>query len=528
MSVARIPLKTRSRNENSIEETSPKNAAEKIKPEKTLSPLKPSQNKKNITAKKGLQPSQTTKRTQDKTEPAQPKKTPTFTVYNDNGTDSTEQKLLKPIAKRKIAKASPSHPKFDLFDHDIFSEIDTPIYTLPTDCLIAIFKLCRGFENYCTLLGVCRRWRLIASQPFLWRELECEWTTFSRQIDLLQQPRRRFVQFDHVRSLTLTHSSSSVIRDPTIDIVKIAPLKQLTELRLINMNLTDMAFLLSWLKGIVRLHCERIHVTDNRSVNMAMFSGLRQLESLYLHFARPSALAYTYFTLTRDADGYPTGYERHFPPGLKALSIHNTYDYEEALYNTTNRDHLERLLVVSNNQQQEQDDIIVRWLQLEEKLVQKYHIFRTLCNLTSLTLGRVSSFTSRVWRQCLIPCSTKLEHLTMKNWDGLGKRESPQLYFRRARTMLMLRRQTTDQPPVVDDVEMAMAEFVSCLKNIKEIKLASFMCGQGLVKGLQRLKRKYRIIVDGVDSGGRIEEFEDKRLLNCKIMFHQERDGTLA
>ncbi|KAI7905005.1 uncharacterized protein BX663DRAFT_307584 [Cokeromyces recurvatus] len=493
MSTARIPLKTRNENENLIPSIK---SSEKITPEKNKQVVKPLQRSQN-TVRKGLQPNLITQQKQIKCEP---RKRSTFTVYNDDFQIRPQQRQKSEI---KTSKASVLKP--NLFDDDIFSEIDTPIYNLPTDCLISIFKLCRGFENYCSLLGVCRRWRSIASQPFLWRELDCEWSVFSKQIDLLHQPRRTFVQFEYIRTLTLTNKHKTVIRDPTIDIVKIPPIKQLTELRLIDLDLTDISFLISWQKDITKLHCENIQITDNRSVNIVMFSGLRQLESLYLHFARPSALGHAYFTLTRD-ENRKLLYKRLFPQSLRVLSINNTYDYEETLYSATTRD----LLVMRDS---DQDDIIVRWLQLEEKLVQKYQIFTSLHSLTSLSLGRVSAFTSRVWRQCLIPCSTKLEYLKMKHWEGLGKRESPQKYFERARTS-MLRRGTNE----MDDVELALSEFISSLKNIKKIELHCFRCGPGIMNGLKRLKQRYRLVVDNND-GGHIEDFQDKLLLDFKIIF---------
>lgn len=75
---------------------------------------------------------------------------------------SSQEKLKEP----KISFALPVS-KSSLIESDIFACIDTPVHTLPVDCLISIFEYCEGFENYCTLLGVCRRWRSIAAQPFL-------------------------------------------------------------------------------------------------------------------------------------------------------------------------------------------------------------------------------------------------------------------------------------------------------------------------------------------------------------------------
>lgn len=88
-----------------------------------------------------------------------------FTVYTDEYKDNHK-------SRRSCTKSEPSFASRKLSNHttfgtDLFSTTDTPVYTLPNDCLLAIFKLCGDFENYCTLLNVCRRWRALASQPFL-------------------------------------------------------------------------------------------------------------------------------------------------------------------------------------------------------------------------------------------------------------------------------------------------------------------------------------------------------------------------
>jgi hypothetical protein len=83
-----------------------------------------------------------------------------FTVFKDKSTST------RPTTCSKSVYALTKQSNQDTFG-DLFYTNDTPVAALSNDCLLAIFELCSDLENFCTLLSVCRRWRALASQPFL-------------------------------------------------------------------------------------------------------------------------------------------------------------------------------------------------------------------------------------------------------------------------------------------------------------------------------------------------------------------------
>lgn len=54
-------------------------------------------------------------------------------------------------------------------DNDIFNLFgdEPPVYKLPADCLVTIFKLLKNTTTLSILSTVCHNWRKIAQQPFL-------------------------------------------------------------------------------------------------------------------------------------------------------------------------------------------------------------------------------------------------------------------------------------------------------------------------------------------------------------------------
>lgn len=322
---------------------------------------------------------------------------------------------------------------------------------------------------------------------------------------MLHQPNQAFHQLEYVQKLTITNSNRSAIRNSELDLTKISPLEQLKELNLIQMDMVDIVYLTSWLQNITVLRCQNTQISKRRNFYMASFDRLEYLKTLEIHFENPCALNYHHFTLGTS----PSLGSRLLPKTIQTFSLANIYDMEEYLdlrlhriYNDTAVDPLDL---------EDLDGVTNDWLGLEHNLVMKYRMLTSLCNLRSLTLGRVSSFTARVWRECLIPCCSNLEHLSMKHWTGLGRRESPQS---------IVNRRLQQDDTLMDDVEAALSEFISSLKDIKTIRLDDFQCGPGLVQGVTKLAKKYTI--DTAFQQGehvKMSHYHDKLLDNCLISF---------
>ncbi|KAI8084307.1 uncharacterized protein B0P05DRAFT_535045 [Gilbertella persicaria] len=393
-------------------------------------------------------------------------------------------KEIKKRSLERLGSKKSNTPKRQSFK----DEYDVPINRLPTDCLISIFQHCQDFETYCALLSVCHTWRSIGTQPFMWRKTAISWKTMYRQVNILHLPRRRFDQMHYIRSLTITDHNKD-IQYPIIDI-KLSPFRALRELYLINMSLADIDCLISWLRHIKKLCCQHTYIGQRPNLRLTMFSQLHQLEYLQIDFAEHCNLGLSRSTFLSDSQGDK---KEQLPSTLKTLSLWGVYDYEEVLFEP------------QVNHQEEQNTIAY-WLQVENTLVQKYHVFASLSNLTSLSLGYVSSFTSRVWRECMLPCANTLLYLDMHQWDS--KRESPEMSLRRRLT----------EENVKDDAEEALAEFIGALNHIKEIQLDAFVCSQGLVDGLAALDKKYEIL-HGLDKEDdlKIESFMNKQLIQFKI-----------
>lgn len=347
-----------------------------------------------------------------------------------------------------------------------------------------------------------------------WKNTLFKWPTFSKQIDVLHRQRTRFHQLDYIKKLTIQHSDGTFIRDPLTDIIRIAPFKMLEEIHLINMHLTDIAVLLSWLKHIKIIHCENIHVPRGR-INFSIFSRLERLESLHLRFAKPCPFGPAFFTPLRDQIG--TIYQKGLARSLKHLSISNMYDPEEVLNNSISLN-AEELFFNQPTEQLERH--FSCWAQFDEHLVQKYKMFKSLSNLKSLTLGRVSSFTARVWRECFIPCSRNLEYLSMDNWEGAKKRETPQGLLARYRREL----NRPEEVMPLYDVDAALSEFIASLKNIKKIELNCFYCEDGIINGLAKLKRPYVITCENNLEVKDINEFRHTTLFNVRIEFSELKE----
>jgi hypothetical protein len=173
---------------------------------------------------------------------------------------------------------------------------------------------------------------------------------------------------------------------------------------------------------------------------------------------------------------------------LKALSFLNYHDTEE--YSTPTMD---------------------AWYDMERVLYLKYIAFSTMSELKSLALSRCNAFTASIWRDCFLPCAPRLKRLYLAGWEGRGFRQSPQaLLERRAHE------EWAGVARIPDEVELALAEFISSLVSIKSIHLNDFYCGHGLVLGLERLNRPYKLCAD---ESGVIDSYINTRLNHFKIIF---------
>ncbi|KAI8977278.1 hypothetical protein BDF20DRAFT_873964 [Mycotypha africana] len=465
----------------------------------------------------------------------QPKRVlPTISLIkraNSMQTLSQTSKKHKPLVNRTQQRASTRSPQ-----GSIFQEIDTPISKLPNDCLLTIFRYLSCFEDYCTMMSVCQRWRRLASQPHIWRDTQFEYTQFYNRLAMLPKLQRSFKQLHFIRRLTITNKEA-----PNVMIafnrrqIEIRPFQRVEELCLINISLVDIKCLVTWLKDTLKVvTCRKIRTHQSRqtykplqSFDLNIFSELYQLQHLFVEFAEPVVLSSIYVSL------FPlsiSNSERKLPASLKAFSMINVLDYEQQLIGPTDRDFIHSVPFPLNEEQQRKINMMLdRWIASENHLVSKYQAFSYLSNLTSLTLDCVSSFTAKVWRTCYIPIAGKLTYLSMKRWPGQGERDSPTTILSKRRlaepfveTNITPVRTTT---PItldtnIDDVEMALSDFITSLLCIEEMRLDLFMCDTGLINGIQRLKKRYKLEHENVKADKQhIKAYKGSFLNKFKITF---------
>lgn len=289
------------------------------------------------------------------------------------------------------------------------------------------------------------------------------------------------------------------------------------------MNIADIKILLNLTRNLESLHCENTYCTDANGVNLRIFSEMQHLKSLKLSFAENYNLsAYYRFDIT----GNPSK-RSILPSKLEIFSLQGTYDTEEHLVNSDYTAIIASLHNI-NNDLVWQHPVITSWSRLEEELVRKYSMLASLTNLKSLTLGRVSSFTSRVWRECLMPYGSQLEYLTMKNWSGSGKRESPQTLINTRQQQQQQQGQVTnitvvgdESERIIDGIEAAISEYISCLTNVKQVHLDDFVCGVGLIDGISKLDKTHCIQVEGLEKENfSVNDFKGIKLFGFKIVMN--------
>ncbi|KAI8367790.1 hypothetical protein BD560DRAFT_399618 [Blakeslea trispora] len=463
-----------------------------------------------------------TKQTEEKTTPPPPspslstesKNTPS-PIPSPTNSQKTKKRSLERLGSRKVKKKEPNR---------FADEYDVPISRLSIDCLLAIFAYCECFEDYCNLLQVCTTWRAIASQPFIWRKIHTQWSALNKQIKVMHLPRRRFDQLHYIRSLCVFNDKQEMPLFLTD--IKIPPFEQLKELCLTSMYLADIDRLVAWLDHLTSLTCEKTLVGQRPTLRLGMFSRLRQLEHLHIDFYVPCCLGFNRATAFLNSDR--TTLTERLPVSLKSFSLHGIYDSEELLFDVQLRDlfhdvpvlrhphpltrlnrRAEAMWMIEQRQEEieHQDQMIANWIEMERTMVQKYNVFNCLTQLTSLSLGSVRSFTSRIWRECMIPCAGHLEYLFLAGWNG--KRENPLLTVQRL-----------VQPDLKDDAEEALAEFIGALGAIQQMTLDRFVCSQGLVDGINQIQRPFTLTHKLNNTPEtRMESVANTTLYQCHITF---------
>lgn len=243
----------------------------------------------------------------------------------------------------------------------------------------------------------------------------------------------------------------------------------------------DIEYMTSWMTHLKTLKCTKIPV-DNGSAFIPNLSHIYGLITLDLQFARPCSLKLTYFISAPDL--------KRLPSSLTHLKITDIQDKEEDDVGYSLASEVAAFLTYRSNiwdYRLSPDEVMMDWTKSEEQLVLKYKMLTFLTNLTSLSLHSVSSFTSRVWRECMIPCSSKLRHLSLSGWEDI--RESPQDMIDR----FYAYRETRETHLKRSKVDLAVFEFFSSLTHIESIFLYNFLCTHGVVNGISALDKNYTI-----------------------------------
>ncbi|GAA5802689.1 hypothetical protein HPULCUR_008163 [Helicostylum pulchrum] len=448
------------------------------KPSRSLNKDKPvlSDPKSKPTVKTRRKKPPTTTTTTDELMPVKRKFPSKITIYIDPPKKSTTKPVLMIPNESDI---------FNLFGDE------PPVYKLPADCLVTIFKLLKNTTTLSILSSVCRNWRKIAQQPFLWRDIICSQQDMNRVMTNLTTTQ----QFEHIRTLRIERDTGiQLTRDIALNT---SPFTQLETLFLNHISLRDIGYITRWIKNVTSIHCRNIPVNRSEPQCLPDFSGMKKLNTLKLQFVKKCNLKLTYFTSVPNLKKLPTS--------LQTLEFINVYDDEEDIITPQDVVEATNFMIRHENishWQRELPPIVIidTWFKLEQILVLKYTMLSCLTNLTSLSLDRVSSFTSKVWIKCLLPCAPNLISVYFTGWSG--NRESP--------SSIIKRNSNLNPRRAIPDIERALAVFVASLTSIKLLVLHNFVCSRGLIHGLNNLDREYTIQDE--------QQLEiDKLLLNFKI-----------
>jgi hypothetical protein len=246
----------------------------------------------------------------------------------------------------------------------------------------------------------------------------------------------------HVQRLTLR----SAIKHYTLNFASLSIFSSLTCLNTSNMSFPEIQSLLSQLHNLEIINCEQVrHYCDGPNFSLERFSHLRKLRELRLCHAGISGFDHhKYYNVY--------GPPRWLSPTLKVLSIKHLIDEEELEYTDPAKDELD-------------------WLARETRVVAKYRYLSQLPNITSLTFGFCSSWSSRVWSECLYNSCPKLEELHLIGWSG---DRSHLDWSERMKSVWM-------------DAEHAMCSWLKQLTRLKRLELTNFFAGYGVINGIKDL-----------------------------------------
>ncbi|GAN00651.1 hypothetical protein MAM1_0001d00073 [Mucor ambiguus] len=367
---------------------------------------------------------------------------------------------------------------------EIFIDTDTPIFTLPTESMWTIFERCASFEDYHQIACVCKKWRSLINAAPLWKDVAIQW----RHLLVVINNQLTIPYYDYITTLSVIGATSKVMVNPMAIGTTNVSFKHLRHMRITNINYTDVKFIVEWMRELESVHCEGISCSTGQSVSLRIFSDMPCLKSLRLNFAQDYNLAPIPYDFDTNGNLLPKKFI--LPSSLETFSLQGIYDREEHTANVNDVDRQDR------------------WHMLELQLVRKYSMLTPLTHLTSLTLGRISAFTSRVWLVCLKPCASRLEHLTLMNWPGAGKKECGRIPA------------DASERITEGSMEAAIAECFSSLKQVKEIYLDDFVCDIGVIDGLSQLDTNYQIHIEGLQDQQQqysVSDFKAVKVFGFKI-----------
>ncbi|KAI7887655.1 uncharacterized protein EV154DRAFT_520347 [Mucor mucedo] len=432
--------------------------------------------------------------TQFKSKPLEPtscqlENTPT----RQQSTQSTQKKGNKVKLERPVMK--PERKKIML---DLFQDDDTPIRKLPFDCLLMIFRYC-PLATLLSLASVNRNWRKIAQTPSLWTDLTVPWFAFYQSTTSLKHTPKPSLRFQHVRVLTINVNSEMIMESYT-HYIKYSPFGQVETLNTINMPLRYIQYVTVWTPNIISLNCQDIPVEAKESMVMPKFKGLDKLDSLRLKFAQPYRLEISPFLNRFGQDICPDV----FPSTLSTLELTNLTDDEEGIYSDQAIDYLIRLRQRGNDTT---DSIQYFVNHAEVEAAKKYSIFSSLNNLTSLSLDRLSRYTTIAWSEYMQSCSKKLTYISLKGYKG------------RIKTLDMA---------IPEDYGLSV--FIASLCNIETIFLDDFLCTPDLILGLKKLTESDKIyhIENTIENATDINDYLDKQLHNFSISIKKIKNEVMT
>ncbi|CEP14953.1 hypothetical protein [Parasitella parasitica] len=410
-----------------------------------------------------------------------------------------EPKKIEPMQKHRTHEPRLLHALPRSFTNyrgqEMFITTDTPIFGLPLEIMLQILQYCSSYEDYLEIFFVCKRWRRFMDSAHLWEDVSIQWNNLKTVITL----KCPLPCSDHITDLTIVGTNKEALTHSEIDRIDYKPFPQLRNVRTIAMNMADVKFIIGWMRNIESLDCKDTHCLAIDGVNLSRLSELQQLKSLQLGFAETLNLSYNFMRFDLSGNSSKRSI---LPRTLETFSLHNIYDREQFLMKR-----------ITGNCRRDADwnrSAASRWMGLEDALVQKYSMLASLQNLRSLTLGRVGAFTSRVWRECLIPCGSQLEYLSLTGRPEANRQEPPRDHQAAADASARI--------SMGDDCEAAIAEYFSCLTRIKQVYLDNFHCGVGLINGISRLEKTLYIESEGsANAHYSIDDFQDICLFNFRI-----------